>query len=204
MARRLLHHFGYCDFEDLRFLTVLCAVSYDPRSELPHRRDRLKRKLDKAFARLSTTPRVYGAYEIDVKRPSLVTNKQSRDVLKHLDMEFVGNDTNAYLLHLHAVVDLNGGDAEQLKKALKKEFKAAYQVKATHFRSDDTVTTNLTNISNYITKTRLQYSDNIIGNGAYRKATYGSFYPDDVIRDLAVTLQNLHGQNHYAKFSHNI
>ncbi|MDZ7713637.1 MAG: hypothetical protein U5L06_11235 [Rhodovibrio sp.] len=43
MSKRLLRLFGQTHRSQLRFLTLLCELSYDPRSELPAKRRKLKR-----------------------------------------------------------------------------------------------------------------------------------------------------------------
>jgi hypothetical protein len=203
MSRRLLQCFDTTPRSDLRFLTLLCDLSYDPRRELPAKREKLKRKLDTTLRGLPAKPRVYGAYEIDVKHPTYARSDRSREVLGELGMSFVGQKQNSYLLHLHAVVDLNGVNNDTLKKRLKDRFPGRWRVRCTNLWSSRTVQENLYVLGQYMTKTRLQYSDNLYGSSASGKARYMDFYPDHVIRELAHTIKLMYGVNHYAKFSFN-
>jgi hypothetical protein len=204
MSRRLLQSFDTTPRSDLRFLTLLCDLSYDPRRELPAERKKLKRKLDTTLSGLPAKPRVYGAYEIDVKHPTYARSDRSREVLGELGMSFIGQKQNSYLLHLHAVVDLNGVRETDLKRRLKDHFPGRWRVRCTNLWSSRTVQENLYVLGQYMTKTRLQYSDNLYGGSASGKARYMDFFPDHVIRELAHTIKKMYGVNHYAKFSFNV
>jgi hypothetical protein len=204
VARRLLDHFGYCVYDQVRFLTVLCDLSYNPIVELPYLRDQFTRDLRYAFDCLPTQPRVYGFYELDVKHPEFARSKRSREVLGELGMQFGGRQRHSYLLHLHAIVDLNGGDNEKLKRRLKDSFPGKYRVRCTHLWSSRTVTQNLITLGHYMTKTRLQYSDNLYGSSVSGKARYMDFYPYPVVREITHTMREMHGKNHFAKLGYNI
>jgi hypothetical protein len=204
MSRRLLQAFSQTPASDLRFLTLLCDLSYHPRSELPAKRSKLKRQLDAVLNDVPAKPRVYGAYELDVKHPQYARSSRAREVLGQLGMSFGGQQQNSYLLHLHAIVDLNGVSNDTLKQHLKDRFPGRWRVRCTNLWSSRTVEENLYVLGQYMTKTRLQYSDNLYGSSASGKARYMDFYPDFVVREVAHTLMTMHGTKKYARFSFNI
>ena len=181
--RKVLNAFRATSESQLRFLTILLPVSYDPIRELPGNRNKAKNDLHNAV-RPFPSLRFYGAFEIDVKTPALVEKHRTADVLDQLGMDR-GRDDPAYLLHLHAVVDLGGAKRDAVSNALRKKFNTPYQVRLAQLRKDKAKTENLSNIARYMCKYRLQYANNIYGRQIYGRATYGDFYEQDVVRTIS-------------------
>lgn len=181
-ARRVNTLFGQTPQNRLKFLTLLLPVSYDPITDLPVLRQATAALLHNQFKK---TPgiRVYGTFEIDIKDRWIDNSPKSQPVLEALGMDWRRADP-AYLLHLHAIVDLGNHKRDKVRQVIAERFDKPYQVRLAAFRKEQSRTENLTRIAHYMTKYRLQYADNIYGKKIYEKATYGSFYPDHVVRNV--------------------
>lgn len=72
---RVLRYFGGTHSDDLVWLTLLDDLSYDPLNEVPERLEKLRVSFREFLKRhYAKDIRAFGAFEIDVKRPDLVSD----------------------------------------------------------------------------------------------------------------------------------
>ncbi len=177
---------------NLCFLTVLLPVTYSPQQSIHAAIQSCRRSVSNIFQhRMYKSIKLYGAFEIDVKMPSLVVNKpMSLSVLNALGFNR-HNNSAAYLLHFHAIIDLSNHSKATFRKSLTRVFNKPYQVRLTKLRSDFTKSQSITNIANYMLKFRTQHSNNLFGNQATGKAKYGSFFGNALLQSYVKLIHSL-------------
>lgn len=182
--------------EHLRFLTILLPVSYFPKTEAQNQIHQYTQQIRNILNGGFNDVRMYGFYEVDVKRPSLVKHRpRSKEVLTKLGMDLTLND-DAYLLHLHALVDIGKHSKDDIRDALtNRVFDNPYQVRINQLHSTKTKKDNIINITNYMLKFRLQFADNLYGNQQEGKVMYGSLYEDELLRSNVCLISSLMGNN---------
>jgi hypothetical protein len=196
-ARRL---FGHRPRQQLAFLTILTDVSYHPTTEVQARVDELRQKVRSLQSRPRFKDvRVFGAVEVDVKFPMLhLRRRRSKEVLEGLGM--LDPQKEAYLVHLHAIVDLNGVSKDALGRWFRRSFPKKYQVRLAGLRNDHTTSTSVANLARYMLKFRAQEADNLWGNKPNGQAKYGSLYRDATLRSFVRCLHTIKRKPGFGSF----
>lgn len=185
---------------DLRFLTILLSVHYDPADLTLDLINRVKKQLQN-FKRsrhllYGKHVRWLGAFEVDAKQASEV--KTTNQVRALIPLGYDQSDQRPfYLLHFHAVVDLAGLESDQVRSVLTHFYPHAYQVKLQSLRSDKDKATNLRDLSTYMLKFRIQQSDNLHCDdnddqpATYKRTVYTDLYQPSLIRSSAKIVYGL-------------
>ena len=135
---------------------------------------------------------VYGAFEYDLKTRN--EYRVSSDRAKQLFQE-LGYDANTsesmWLPHLHAIISpLDDSQRKLIKDIVQysifSDKHIKYSIELKSFRSDKDVSENLSELSKYMWKVRLQHSDNIFATKeGTSKAKYKSMFPSEAVSSLS-------------------
>lgn len=187
-------YFGQTPANQLAFLTILLPVQYDPTPLSIQRSIETTRKAI-AYRFKSYTQknaRFYGAFEIDIKRPELITAKRTQSILEELSMDF-SNAKPAFLPHLHAIVDLGSCSKNAIRAQFTKSFNTKYQVSLKSLHSNKSQTSSLNDLASYMSKFRTQYA-----NGLYQgrkqvkpKDKYGKIFNKKDLLDFSILIDTL-------------
>lgn len=192
---------------ELAFLTILFPVTYDPQTLTTDMLDGWKRAWRQLVSREAKKDerwggvRWFGSFEIDVKRPEDARRSDMAEkTLVGLGMDQSRTDA-AFLPHLHMVVTLNGIDREAFRDTVAGKWPGHYQVRLQSLHSDKTKDENLANLACYISKYRLQYSENIdtgcddgdVVGSESRRTSYRELYEEDIIRSCISLIGRLNG-----------
>lgn len=195
-ARQL---FGHLPRQRLAFLTILTDVSYHPNTEVQYRIEELRQKVRSLRSSRFKDVRVFGAVEVDVKFPKLdLRRARSKEVLEGLGMYDLRKE--AYLVHLHAIVDLNGVSKDALGRWFRRSFPKKYQVRLAGLRNHHPTATSVANLTRYMLKFRAQEADNLWGNKPDGQAKYGSLYPDATLRFFSRCLHKINRKPGFGSF----
>jgi len=226
IADEVLERFGNVPRDRLRFLTIIDSVQTDCQ-DLPDAFRRFRKKLANTFSQHATDATVFGYLEVDIKTPDMFIgtyqNSQcvpvehrphAKDLLKGLGLDLDSQQLppKFYLLHLHAIVDLDRPDLDLNSEAvLKRSFPHPYQVRVTPLwpeqprcegdRRFASVEQSLKRISGYMLKFKLQYADNIFADdpGKTTLSKYKGAYPSSDIVDLC---KLAHAGNNFKMFGY--
>ena len=201
-AKRAKQIFSNTSKSNITFLTILLPVTYSPISDASGLISKCRRQVNNVFAyRNFTDVFLYGAFEIDVKRPRYVKGKErSEKVLKALGMDLSSTD-DAYLVHLHALVDLGSHSKDFVRKAFACIFDQPYQLRLSYLDANKSKDENIEDISRYLFKFRTQHANNLYGNEASGTARYGSFYEADLLRSYVKLIHQLIPNNRLSSLS---
>lgn len=186
--------FGQTPITQLAFLTVLLPVVYAPTAAT------IKNEMDKARKAISyrlasyaqKKVRLLGAFEIDVKRPELITASRTCDILENLGMDFRSKQP-AFLPHLHAIVDLGTVSKSALRVQLTRTFRCKYQVSLKSFQVNKSKADSISDLASYIYKFRVQYASGLYqGTKTVRpRDKYKKLYCRDDIIKVAEILETI-------------
>ena len=182
VATKTLEAFHDQDASDIKFMTLLIKIEKDALllpDLLRTFRLKLQNKLRNNKVRLGKTLsplKMIGAFEIDLK--NLATqwdaSLNTRDLIKKLGFD-PKHKPSQYLLHLHAVVgpldDARKDTLETLIENLLGQELLSHQLEFRSLHGDKTKEYNLSYLSHYMYKARLQFADNIFGNNLMQKRT---------------------------------
>ncbi|TNE62679.1 MAG: hypothetical protein EP335_11865 [Alphaproteobacteria bacterium] len=200
---RALKYFGTSDHGDLHFLTILDDVTYTPLEVMRDCQERLNSRLRNRL-RCSLYKKaisVFGAFEIDIKKPLLETQCQEQaELLSQYGMSEISGP--AFMPHMHLIVDLKGMDSNAFRAHLRERFSKPKQITLSPFRQKNTIAENLRTTARYCFKFRYQFADNILR----ARPAYGKRYDDDLLRLYAVLIQQLKSENGVISFEfrHNL
>lgn len=195
--------------DQLRFLTILLPVLYQPdKTDLKNKRDETKKLITKALRPL-TDVRLFGYFEIDVKAASdLDINSRAYKVLSDLDlMPFAGGAFEyPYLLHYHAIVDLGQYTVAQFRSALQPDFPHNYQINIKQLYAQKLVSENIHDLAFYMLKFRAQFSTNVFADDDTENksmAHYRELYPEKLMSEYVSLVHDV-GKFKFFKFHRNI
>lgn len=192
------HLFKDAKGDDLLFVTILFPITYDlddiSRSTVNAYKRQWRNlmndhaKKDKRYAGITW----WGAFEVDVKRPSCANNDRTQRILHELGMDF-GKSDLCYLPHLHLITNINGISKEEFRQTLERLWSGFYQVRVQRLHQGKSQEENLSTLASYVTKYRVQYSVNLdtgrddgkADTGEYKRTQYKDLYEPDLIRQMA-------------------
>lgn len=198
---RVLEYFKIDAEENIFFLTILDDLSYTPTVEIPKRITQLKTSL-REFCKnhMGKTAKVFGAFEIDVKRTQQLAPKAEQLLNNFYNLQDQLDD--AFMPHFHGIIVLDGTSRDAFRKKLKKLFPKPYQISLSKLHDGKSKEINLATLARYMTKFRYQYADNILS----AKPSYGSRFDDDTLRSYVETIQSTKGKRGVRglEFSYNL
>lgn len=204
-AKEMNKLFASASRSDLHFVTVLFDVTYDIDTITKDYIDGIKRQWINLIGRRARKDERYkgitwwGSFEVDVKSPKHVSEGRPLNTMTALGMND-WSDKPCFLPHLHLVVNLNGVTKDEFKEDLKSLWDKSYQVRVQKFHGEKTTEENLTNLAMYMTKFRVQYSENLdtgsdpeeVGiedeDKEYKRTQYKDLYEPVLIRAFSLFL----------------
>ena len=181
----------------LSFLTILLPVTYTPDADVAAQAiDKCRKQIQYIFAKNNFTYiKLYGFTEVDIKLAPLVKN-QSRapQVLKDLGFNAASNQP-AYLVHLHAIVDLSNSSESAFRQSLLNAYPGHYQVLFKPFHANKTKQQNIQYITNYMLKFLTVHADNLHADDLDKDADYKYFFEEQDIRDYVKLIHGLLANN---------
>lgn len=188
--KRVLWYFNASQRQNIYWLTVLDDVTYNPIFDAPIRQNYLKRKIKRVLENTPSlkTAKAFAAFELDVKSPSQMLNKQkAMTLLARYNMTHPSNV--AFMPHFHAIIDLNGTHPDDMRKAFRRSFTKPYQISVSGMWNDLTKQHHLSQMTRYMFKFRYQFADNIMRS----KPRYDIRFDDQTMRLYAETILAMTG-----------
>jgi hypothetical protein len=177
----------------LSFLTILLPVTYTPDADaVAQAIVKCRKQIQYIFAKNNFSHiKFYGFAEVDIKLAPLVKN-QSRapEVLKELGFDITNNQP-AYLVHLHAIVDLSNSSESAFRQSLLNAYPGYYQVLFKPFHTNKTKQKNIQYITNYMLKFLTVHADNIHADDVDEEADYTYFFEEQHIIDYVKLIHGL-------------
>ena len=176
----------------LSFLTILLPVTYTPATDATHLIKKCRKQIQHIFTKNNYSHiKFYGFAEVDIKLAPLVKN-QSRapQVLKELGFDITNNQP-AYLVHLHAIVDLSNSSESAFRQSLLNAYPGYYQVLFKPFHTNKTKQKNIQYITNYMLKFLTVHADNIHADDVDEEADYTYFFEEQHIIDYVKLIHGL-------------
>jgi hypothetical protein len=195
-SRKMVKAFGHVPVNQLRFITILYSVHYDPSAIALYVINDLKKQFRNVINHLpnwaNTDLRFLGAFEIEALLAKSITTPNKIAALDPLGRD-PSSDLPFYLLHFHAVIDLGSMTDAHLRKLLTRNiFPHPYQVRIQQLHSDKSVKENLKQLASYMLKFRLQHSDRLkfdqIDNQPYQRSVYQSLYDPAIAKAVVMAV----------------
>lgn len=186
---RVLRYFGKTHRDDLFWLTILDDLTYDPLQDVQGRFRKLRVSFREFLKRnCHKDARVFGAFEIDVKRHDLIDDNDA--AIQTLQQYGLRNEPEpAYMPHLHAIVSLDGITRDELDRQLTSLYARPSQVRLMSMRPGQTKIENLSNLARYMFKFRYQFADNILRD----RSAYGKRFDDKTLRVFTQLVHSIKG-----------
>lgn len=192
---RMLKYFGNSNRQNLFWLTILNDLSYQPLTDIPLQLERYRVSVREFFKRhYGKQVRALGAFEIDVKSPIDATDPAANLLTEY---GWQANGQPPYMLHLHAVVELDGWSPQAFGDELRQLYAKTKQVTVKPLLTNKPLTENLSSMARYCLKFRYQFADNILRD----KPSYGSRFDDDTLLSYAALVHKLKGERGVTGFN---
>jgi len=180
----------------LSFLTVLLPVTYEPNNDAAELVKKCRKSIQNIFDRNNFDYiKLYGFCEVDIKVPHLVKNQnRASEVLKPLGFD-INLNKPAYLVHLHAIVDLSNSSQNAFRQSLLSAYPHPYQAVIKAFHADKTKDENIRQLANYMLKFLTLYGNNLHADDLDAEIKYTDIFDDALIIDYVKLIHSLLVQN---------
>lgn len=182
--------------QDIYFLTLLDDLTDTPLQTIPPWITNQRSVLNEVFGHhFKKQISVFGAFEVDVKHPSLFHNNNAKlDLLKEYGLP--DENAVAWMPHFHGIIGLDGITADDFRKKMRSRFSKRKQVTLTSLWSDQTKNEALNAIAWYCFKFKYKYAVNLGSSDLSENETasnYDKRFNDDVLRIYTELIHNIRG-----------
>lgn len=192
---RMLKYFSQSNPQNLIWLTILNDLSYQPLTEIPFQLKRFRTSVREFFKlHYGKQVRALGAFEIDVKSPIDATDTAAALLTEY---GWQANGKPPYMLHLHAVVELDNWSPKAFGDEMRQLYGKTKQVTVKPLLSHKPLTQNLSTMARYCLKFRYQFADNIMRD----KPSYGSRFDDETLLTYSSLIHQLKGERGVTGFN---
>jgi hypothetical protein len=191
ISKSNLSLFGNFPIEHVYFLTVLFPIQPNPHITVPAIIQQQRQTLQKLIYKARRSDRTFndvvisGAFEIDIKCKDCITHSTSKSLLQQLGMSFRTDASNAFLVHVHALVYSAGLSQQAIRKVFSDHYGIKRQVLLKKLYANQSLSENITHMSRYILKTRTSYATNLYASSnSSSKRVYSNdlFEQEDLVR----------------------